>query len=57
MNESLVAFWVYYYPQPWFRAPPYLVGIFIGWLLHDSRDRLVCLPKVNRQLRRNKIEN
>lgn len=34
MQPSLLAFWVYYYPAPWFRAPAYLVGIFTGWLLY-----------------------
>lgn len=46
MNKSLIDFWVYYYPQPWFRSPPYLVGIFLGYILNVFQNREISLPKV-----------
>lgn len=49
MSKSLVDFWVYYYPQPWFRSPPYLVGIFLGWVLFyssSSEKNQIQLPRV-----------
>ena len=34
-----------YYFKPWTRAPPYLVGIFLGWLLHEMRNSTVKISK------------
>ncbi len=41
----------YYYDVPWTRAPPYLIGIYCGWLLkttEGSSNRPV--PKVMEKL-------
>lgn len=46
MNKSLVDFWIYYYPQPWFRSPPYFAGVFLGYILHVTRDQTVRLHTV-----------
>lgn len=46
MSKSLVDFWVYYYPQPWFRSPPYLVGIFLGYFLNVTQDKPIRIPRV-----------
>ena len=35
-----------YYSQMWTRFPAYLVGILLGYLLHQTRNKKVVLNKV-----------
>ncbi|XP_032794863.2 nose resistant to fluoxetine protein 6 [Daphnia magna] len=28
----------YYYTKPWTRAPPYIVGVWLGWFLHVTKE-------------------
>ncbi|XP_043188098.1 nose resistant to fluoxetine protein 6-like [Amphibalanus amphitrite] len=32
------------YMKPWTRAGPYLVGLYMGWILHKIRGRKIVLP-------------
>ena len=38
----------YYYDVPWTRAPPYFIGIFLGWLLlkTNNNEQNLKMPKV-----------
>ena len=44
--DDIVEFMTVYYNKPWMRALPYLVGIFVGWALHETRNHQVKIPKV-----------
>ena len=39
-----------YYDTMWFRAPSYLVGIWVGWYLHVTKESPVRLSKVGHYL-------
>ena len=39
-----------YYQKPWTRAPPYLVGIWIGYYLHVTKNNPKPIPKVSNHL-------
>ena len=28
----------YYYTKPWTRAPPYIIGVWLGWFMHVTKD-------------------
>ena len=36
-----------YYLQMWTRFPPYLIGILLGWMLHQTRRSKVVMSKVS----------
>ena len=40
-----IAYWTIYYQAPWYRTQPYLIGIFVGWILRRYRREEVKLPK------------
>ena len=44
--DDIVEFMTVYYNKPWMRALPYLVGVFVGWALHETRNHQVKIPKV-----------
>ena len=35
-----------YYVQTWTRAPPYILGILLGWLLHITKKKKIEFNKV-----------
>ena len=35
-----------YYIQMWTRFPPYLAGILLGWILHQTRNISIVINKV-----------
>ena len=45
-DGSSAAFLNYYYVKPWTRAPPYLVGIWVGWYLHITKNSSIRMSKV-----------
>jgi hypothetical protein len=36
----------YYYTKPWTRAPPYIIGVWLGWLLHVTKESQKRTSKV-----------
>jgi hypothetical protein len=36
----------YYYTKPWTRAPPYIVGVWLGWFLYVTKDSQKRTSKV-----------
>ena len=42
--NTLGEFFNIYYFKPYTRAPPYLVGMFLGWILHQSKKRNFQFP-------------
>ena len=45
-SKSSSDFMDYYYFKFWTRAPPYMVGIFIGWFLHVTKGSSMKINKV-----------
>ena len=39
-----------YYTNPFARCPPYLLGIFLGWILRKTRNAKIVIGKVNTSL-------
>ena len=37
-----------YYYQMWTRSPPYLIGILLGFLLHQTKNKKILINKVHR---------
>ena len=37
-----------YYYQMWTRSPPYLIGILLGFLLHQTKNKKIFINKVHR---------
>lgn len=36
----------YYYTKPWTRAPPYIVGVWLGWFLYVTKESQKRTSKV-----------
>lgn len=47
LTEESTTSYYYYYIQMWTRAPPYILGIVIGWLLHITKNNQVKMSKVS----------
>ena len=49
-NEHAESYWDFkrkYYSQAWTRAPPYMVGILMGWFLHKTKRTQLYFSRVS----------